>query len=427
MKKVKRFIAILLSITMVCTTSAFASQKNPDSLVSFHGDLNVDLMNEISSAGKIESSLNRYSTKSEDPFSLDLSENQDGSYTGTGKILLETGFEDYSAVGNLSHYSLRSGHTAYIGTIVGEIDNGGQLLSLAIHTVPELGKTFVLANSSIKDNTGTIIANKVYAYGELFDEMNEFVPLYTAERDNLPEGSISEDFSYSPQSVSVSDYNSKFVTTVYGEDGGYDLIALSVFAPKAMKANGQYYMYGKVNSHNNNAKQYAKRNLTPGVITGMTVDQGSITITAQKKGMGFTLQTPEDKSFNVSIPVPKPATDGYSIKWFTIPFIRVDAELKQVGDYNENELTNCAYWYFGRNGNISWSSSVEPKDTEKAFAGQGYITNFNNLRSDTRCNVEFSGYLLYGYTSQFGTTQYTGNFGISTSYDHSVTLVKTSS
>lgn len=76
MKKVKRFIAILLSITMVCTTSAFASQKNPDSLVSFHGDLNVDLMNEISSAGKIESSLNRYSTKSEDPFSLDLSENQ---------------------------------------------------------------------------------------------------------------------------------------------------------------------------------------------------------------------------------------------------------------------------------------------------------------------------------------------------------------
>ena len=187
-------------------------------------------------------------------------------------------------------------------------------------------------------------------------------------------------------------------------------------------------MYAKVNSHRDNARTYARTFLTIGVVTGISVDQGSLTMTAEKNGIGFTIQSPEDKTFNVAIPVPVPSASGtgVSIKTFTIPIIKVDAELRQVGDYNTNNLTNSAYWYFGGNNDISWSSSVAPKDTEKAYAGQGYLTNFNNLSYDTTCNMDFSGTLLYSYTSQYGAIQYSGSFGASASYDHSVTLTKSS-
>ena len=430
--KVKRFVAMLLCAAIMCTTCAtigFAADDDNE-LISFNGSLNAAMMSEIPASGQVMTTMAANNTASD--FTITLEENSDGSYTGTGTILLEDGLADYVATGNLTDYVLDDGSTAYIGTLVDDFADGSQLLSLTVHTIPDLNKMFVLANSSIKDEDGAIVDNKVYAYGELFTEMNEFVPLYTEDRDSYSEGVVeSEEYGVEP-AVTVSDYNTKFVKTSitrYGTDAGgyYDLIALSAFAPNAMRPNGQYYMYAKVNSHRDNARAYARTFLTIGVITGLSVDQGTVTMTAEKSGIGFTVQSPEDKTINVTIPVPVPAASGVSIKTFTIPIVRVDAELRQVGSYNTNNLTNSAYWYFGGNNNISWSSSVAPKDTEKAYAGQGYLTNFNNLSYNTTCNMAFSGTLLYSYTSQYGAIQYSGSFGASASYDHTVTLTKLSS
>lgn len=428
MIKVKRFVATLLCLATMGTTTGFATD-NDSKLISFNGDLNVAMMSEIPASGHVVTTISDNSTASD--FTITLEKNSNGSYTGTGTILLEDGFADYVATGNLTDYILNDGSVAYIGTLVDDFADGSQLLSLTVHTIPDLNKMFVLANSSIKDEAGVIVDNKVYTYGELFAEMNEFVPLYTEDRDSYSEGVVeSEEYGIEP-AATVSDYNTKFVKTAitrYGTDNGgyYDLIALSAFAPNAMRANGQYYMYAKVNSHRDNARTYARTFLTPGVITGISVDQGSLTMTAEKNGVGFTVQTPEDKTFNVTIPVPVPSGTGVKIKTFSVPIIKVDAELRRVGNYNTSNLTNSAYWHFGGNNDISWSSSVAPKDTEKAYAGQGYLTNFNNLSYDTTCNMAFSGTLLYGYTSQYGATQYSGSFAAGASYDHSVTLTKSS-
>lgn len=426
MTKVKRFVATLLCVANVCSISGFAAQESNSNLISFDGDLNAAMMSEIPASGNVPATVSEDDSVSD--FTIELSENNDGSYTGSGKVLLENGLVDYVATGNLSQYTLSNGSIAYIGTIVDDFADGSQLLSLTVHTIPTQEKMFVLANSSIKDENGVIVDHKVYAYGELFSEMNEFVPLYTADRNSYSDGVVETDGYGVAPAATASDYNTKFVKTAitrYGNDTGgyYDLIALSAFAPNAMRANGQYYMYGKVNSHRDNARAYASTFLTIGVVTGISVDQGSLTMTAEKNEIGFTLQSPEDKTINVKIPVPVPnGTGGVTIKTFTVPIITVDAELRQVGNYNTNNLTNSAYWYFGGNNNISWSSSVAPKDTEKAYAGQGYLTNFNNLTYDTPCNMAFSGTLLYSYTSQYGAIQYSGSFGASASYDHEVTL-----
>lgn len=425
---VKRFVATLLCITIMCTTTGFAADDD-SGLISFAGDLNVAMMSKIPASGHVLTTMSNNNIASD--FTINLENNGDGSYTGSGTILLEDGLADYVATGNLTDYILNDGSIAYIGTLVDDFADGSQLLSLTVHTIPDLDKMFVLANSSIKDENGAIVDNKVYAYGELFAEMNEFVPLYTEDRNSYSEGTVeSEEYGVEP-AATVSDYNTKYVKTVitrYGTNaGGYhDLIALSVFAPNAMRANGQYYMYAKVNSHRDNARTYARTFLTIGVVTGISVAQGTLTMTAEKSGVGFTIQTPGDKNFNVTIPVPVPSASGVSIKTFTIPIIKVDAELRQVGEYNTHNLTNSAYWFFGGNNNVSWSSSVAPKDTEKAYAGQGYLTNFNNLSYNTTCNMAFSGTLLYSYTSQYGAIQYSGSFGASASYDHPVTLTKSS-
>ena len=429
-KRIRQISAIIMSVLMISVTVVFAVGQEPNRVLSFSGTENAAFMEAINAADTncLTTASNNYASG----FSLNVSENTNGTYTGTGRIPLEGGNVNYCATGELSKYTLANGAIAYIGTINGEINNGSQLLSMTVHAIPEEEKTFVLVNISATDDAGLAVDNKVRAYGELFDEMNEFVAMYTADRDNCSAEDTAVDVTSVERAISVSDYNSKYVDTTikqYGNrTGGYfDLIALSVFAPKAMKANGQHYLYAKVNSHNANAKQYARAFLAPGVVTGLTVDNGTVTMTAKKADIGFTSQNPVSKSVNVTIPVPVPSSTGVSLKTFTVPIIRVSAELKQEGNYNSNNTTNCAYWYFGGNNNISWSSSVEPKDTEKAFAGQGYITNFNNLSYESSCKIAFSGTLRYGYTSQFGTTQYAGSFNASASYDHTVKLAKTTS
>ena len=241
MIKVKRFVATLLCIATMCTTAGFAAEEDDRKLFSFDGDLNVAMMSEIPASGHVLTTMSDNNSVSD--FTITLGENSDGSYTGTGTILLEDGLVNYVATGNLTDYILNDGSIAYIGTLVDDFADGSQLLSLTVHTIPDLNKMFILANSSIKDENGAIVENKVYVYGELFTEMNEFVPLYTEDRGSYSEGVVeSEEYGIEPVAT-VSDYNSKFVKTAitqYGTNAGgyYDLIALSVFAPNAMRANG---------------------------------------------------------------------------------------------------------------------------------------------------------------------------------------------
>lgn len=439
MTKAKKNIATLVCIMglicslLLCCAAEFSTVSATDCILSYRGKLNAGMMADIAAAGQISKLTSTNDTivdKGEDDFSLSLNKNEDNSYTGTGNILLESGNETYCATGYLKQYILGNGEDAYIGTLSDEIDDGKQILLLTIHAMPNTDKLFALANISIKNGAGDIVENKVYAYGELFDEMNELVSLYNSDNYADEESNYNEN-STSEILVSTSDYNTKFIKTTissYGTSSGgyYDLIALSAFAPNAMKPNGVYTMYAKINANRTNARSYAGKFLTVGVVTGIHVDRGTLSMTAKKTGVGFTSQSPEDKTFNVTIPVPYPSGAGVGVKKFTIPIIKVDAELKQVGNYNSDGTTNCAYWYFGGNNDVCWSSDVAPKDTEKAYAGQGYITNFVNSTSNSTCNVSFSGTVVYGYTSQYGATQYTGSFSTSASLTHSVTLVKTS-
>lgn len=429
MNKARMLIAVALCIAMILSVTAVADSQESDTLISFSSDINASVVGEIPAGVQSHSKMsNKRGTKD---FTLTLIDENDGTYTGTGKILLENGLMSYVATGELSSYKLETGETAFIGTITGDVDNGRQTLFITIHSLPEQEKTFILVNASIRDESGNIVDNKVYAYGELFPEMNEFVPLYADDRESTVEEFIDETGNSVEPMVTTSDYNSKFVNTTitrYGNSTGgyYDLIALSVFAPNAMKPNGQYYMYAKVNSNNSNARSYAQTFLTVGVVTGLSVVNGTITMTAEKADIGFTSQSPETKTINVKIPVPVPSESGtgVTIKLFSVPILKINAELRQVGNYNTNNTNNCAYWFFDGNKNISWDSSVEPKDTEKAYAGQGYITNFLNLDYNTTCNMAFEGTLVYSYTSQYGVTQYSGTFGVSATYDHTVTLTK---
>lgn len=429
MLKMRKFVGLILGFTilLMCNISAFAAPQNTNGLLSFNGKLNCEMVSEIPAGAKppmMATNDNR------SDFSIDLKMNSDELYTGVGYILLEDGMASYIASGKLLNYTLKNGDLAYIGTITGDVFGGSQTLSLTIHTIPKQGKTFVLANSAIKDENGIIVDNKVYPFGELFDEMNEFVPMYMNDMSN--NGKDDEDGGeIETYSIDTDAYNTKFVNTsitAYGtENGGYyELIALSTFAPDAVRVQGNHYMYAKVNSNIDNATKYARTFLTVGVITGMNVKQGVITMTAEKDEMAFIKQEPESKTVNVKIPVPIPnyINGGITTKTITIPWIKVDADLVQVGDYNSTGLTNRAYWMFGGIDGISWSSSVAPKDTTKAYAGNGNFTNYKNLRYDTTCNIEVYGSLSYGYTSQYGAIQYAGDFGASASYDCSITLAK---
>lgn len=433
---IRRMLAGVLMGVLICNTTAGAISDDTcmdrEDFIKYSGNMNAEMMENIPAAASVVVPLSEDADENQ-AFSISITKTDAELYAATGEIQLENGYDQFSVIGQLYEYTLSDSSIAYIGTLFGETKNQKQDLYLTIHSIPEEDEMFVLANATVKNSDDEIEDNKVYAFGELYDKMNEFVPLYAADLKADADSEFVEQINGDDASTraTVSDYNSKFVKTKissYGNStsGYYDLIALSVFAPNAFKANGTHYMYAKVNSNNANAKGYARTYLTIGTITDLSVVNGTVTMTAEKKEIGFTSQDPETKTYNVIIPIPVPSGNTVKVKTFSLPICKIEAEMKAVGNYNTNNLKNCAYWWFDGNNNISWSSSVDPKDTEKAYGVQGFLTNFNNLTYDTTANIEFAGTLKYSYISQYGTTQYSGTFGTSASYDHTVTLAKAS-
>lgn len=436
-KALKKWTSLCLIFAFCISLSApivsAESVTDQSAIIDQTVQINYEFMQSIPDSGNVVSTVSTQDSSNDFTISLHMDEN--GTYIGSGSILLESGNVEYIATGDLYEFELSSGSIAYVGSIFCAIDEH-QYLSLSIHSKPDSEQLFVLANVSLMDDDGLIYANKVYAYGDLFDEMNELVTLYENEtsvdlNDYVETEDENEDDNISTLSVLTSDYNTQYVSTVYtaygtSSGGYYPLIALSVFAPKALHPNGTHYLYGKINSNISNAISYAGKYLTIGTVTGMSVSSGTLTITALRKDLGFTQQTPTTKTFNVKIPVPKVTsfvTNQFSITTYTLPIYRIEAELSQYGSYNSSSLvTNRAYWYFAKNNNISWSSSVHPSQTEKAYVGQAYLVNFDNVSTETTCNITFAATLTYSYTSQYGAIQYTGSFNANAAYIYSITL-----
>lgn len=416
--------AIMLLVTSVSaiTTESVAYGNGSDNLLTFEGTLNQEMMAAIPGCGECSSNAIQHTDNSPD-FNINLYANSDDTFTGEGYIKLDSGIAYYSATGKIAEYVLDNGDHAFIGTISQETA-GAKTLSLTVHSIPTKGKTFVYVNEAIKDQNGVIVNNRPYIFGELFDEMNQFVPLYSEEISNTSEHTEEIDEGIEPY-VTTDDYNPKFIKTiisVYPQNGTYyPLIALSAFGPNAMTPFGTHYFFAKVNSNYTQARAYANY-LSPGVVIGTSVTGGAISMTAKRKSIGFTKQIPETVSFNVTIPVPIPKGDSIEVKKFSLPYNPITAKMTQEGNYNSDLTMNHAYWRFAANNDIDWSSTVAPKDTTKAYAAQGYLTSSNALSSQSSFVLTFQGSLSYEFTSQYGASQYVGSFAAQASYDHTVIL-----
>lgn len=276
-----RTATALLAVIMLLITSASAMTiksvpygGNSDNLLTFEGTLNQEMMNAIPESERRSSAI-QYADNSSD-FSLKLYANSDDTFTGEGHAKLDNGIVYYSATGKIIEYVLDNGDHAFIGTI-SEDTTETRTLSLTVHSIPAKNKTFVYVNEAIRDQNGVIVDNKPYIFGELFDEMNQFVPLYSEELNSTTEQTDEGNEGMPEPYVTTNDYNSKFIQTVisiYPQNGTYyQLIALSAFGPSAMTPFGTHYFYAKVNSNYGQARAYANY-LSPGVVIGTSVTGG---------------------------------------------------------------------------------------------------------------------------------------------------------
>ena len=416
----KKLIATILVIAVCFSVPAMAYYDN-NYVLSFSGDMNSAVVESIP-LGATDIPL----TRSNSQFTMILNNDSEDVYSATGQILLESGPAEYTVSGHLQNIRISSGDEALIGVLTGFSEPYNSKLYMTIHSIPEKNKTFVHVNETrVVDSTHE--EDTVYAYGNLFDEMNEIVNKYTEHWDNS-ESDFNTTLSSEPIALnsysSINDndkYQGQKISYKSSSTTNYPVIAVCAAGPDSVVPNLVYYTRIKVNSNNQEARNYITASLSPGVLTGLSVS-GTAEMTIEKNEIEYDDLNPESKSRNVIIPLPTFDIISKTVSITTLTFrsMIVDAINKAVGtgSYNTSRMNNCASWNFSKYNDISCTTGEDPAECESGFGAYATFSYFGSSVLDA--DAIFNAELTYTYTTQFGVTQYAGSFGTSASLPYEI-------
>lgn len=417
----------MLSFGVVCAmvltmgTVAFAAEKEENAMsVSYNATITNGIV-------KSPSGINNITDENVAPRNITLSLNQeeDGTYTATGELETNAGIYNYTVAGNLESVSTQGGE-GVIGFMSGALENGDHL-GMNLHYIPGTNKIFIYATIGyVTDNDDC----ETYIFGDTFEEMNTLTEAYAElQGDGEVESEVSEADGNEPMPLAAADYNVTYRgigiqqgQLINGEK--VDLIATTLYTPKRMGANEVAKGYVKVNGHTGNARIYIQgTKLVPGALS-VWASSGTCTISSPKDNyMEMSNMDPGDESWNVELPIP------YYIngKWGFLPWninIGIDTIKTSLTKNEGSKLyNNTAKWNHNYTGDVNWGSDGAAA-TQKGYAGSCSMSYQYNRSSDYTTSVTGSGTIYYNYLSQYGTTQYTGNFTAASSVSVDITIDK---
>lgn len=418
----------ILSFGLVCTlmltvgTVAFAAENEENAIsVSYNAEITNGIVQSTSA-------MNSITDKEAAPQNITLSLNQeeDGTYTATGKLKTNTGLYNYTVGGNLESV-LTQGGEGVIGFMSGELENG-EHLGMNLHYIPETNEIFIYATIGYVTDNGDC---ETYIFGDTFEDMNALTEAY-AERQGSEEvysEVASEAYGNELMPLAAGDYNVTYrgIGIQQGQlinGNKVDLIATTFYTPKRMGANEIAKGYVKVNGHTGNARMYIQgTKAVPGALS-VWASSGTCTISSPKDNyMEMSNMDPGDESWSVELPIP------YYVggKWGLLPWninIGIDTIKTSLSKNAGSTLyNNTAKWKHNYTGDVNWDSDGAAA-TKKGYAGCCSMSYQYNRSSDYTTSVTGSGTIDYNYLSQYGATQYTGNFSAASSVSVNITIDK---
>lgn len=425
----KNFTKRLISMALILAISA---PMNGNAVAVADGDNDVTVISasyndEITSGiVKGSSDVNPYSDEVNTPqdITLNLNQKDDNTYVATGELKTNTGVYAYTVAGKLEAVLTQNGE-GIIGFMTGELENGDHI-GMNLHYIPESNKIFIYTAIGYVTNGSDC---ETYIFGDTFAEMNTLVEVYAEQQ--TTESAVSNANSSEPIPLAAADYNVTYrgIGIQQGQlinGDKVDLIATTLYTPLRMGSNEIAKGYVKVNGHTGNATTYVQgTKLIPGALS-VWASSGTCEISSlSDNNMEMSNMDPGDDSWNVVIPIPY-YTYG---QWAFLPWtINIGVStIKTTLSKNEGSTlyNNRAKWKHNYTGDINWGSDGAAA-TQKGYAGCCSMSYQYNRSYDYNTTITGSGSIDYNYLSQYGATQYTGNFSVSSSISAKITIDKRS-
>lgn len=356
---------------------------------------------------------------------LNLKQEDDNTYVATGELKTNTGVYAYTATGKLETVLTQEGE-GVIGFMTGELENGDHL-GMNLHYIPESSKIFIyMTIGYVTDDSDC----ETYIFGDTFAEMNTLVKVYAEQQ--VAEATVSNANKEEPISpAAAEDYNVTYrgIGIQQGQlinGNKVDLIATTLYTPLRMKPNEVATGYVKVNGHTGNATTYVQgTKLIPGALS-VWASSGTCQISSlSDNNMKVFDMDPGDESWNVVIPIPYYAYGQWAfLPWtINIGFNTIKTTLSK----NEGSTlyNNRAEWKHNYTGDINWGTDGAAA-TQKGYAGCCSMSYQYNRSYDYNTTITGSGSIDYNYLSQYGATQYTGNFSAFSSISAKIVIDKRS-
>lgn len=319
------------------------------------------------------------------------------TFDASGLIDLGNESHEFQASGTLLSSKTADKKTAYVGSLSGYIDGietYDNHITLNVHYIPSIDKCYIPVAIGVLDDDGNLPT--LVSFGAPFDEISKATDLYiNAKLNQEAEMDIDEINNDSLSIIPLNDFNPSFAGTSYMPS---NIGAVSLYRPKKMNSNGNYYMYAKVNSHTNKALSYIKSNVDSYAHT-VAVTGGIVELKSNNINLRVYDSTPETKTYNVPIVIPYYSGGALQIFSTSLSYCPIKRTVTRLP---ESQHDNNVKWEYNQTPGINTNYTTTPNEASGGMAGRSYVSYLKN--ENTTITLTASGMVKYGYMK--GTTHF---------------------